>query len=169
MIKSFDSFSCPKNKDVADFLTNKCIDFEKRNKSRTYIIIDNEKLEQKELSILGYFSLALKSLTIYNELVSPTLRKKMDGFCTEANDFETFLIGQLGRNNSVTNKELPGKDILNMATSFIDRAQEFVGGRVIMIDCEDNKKIIAFCEANNFKYIQKHNTKENLIQMIKTI
>ena len=167
----FGSFSCCKSKDVESFLKTKSIDFEKRNKSRSFIVLDSEELHKyKRLSILAYFTLALKSLKVHNEKVTPALRRKMDGFDKNAKEFESFLIGQLGRNDTIKSSELPGKDLLNMAISFISKAQKIVGGRIVMIDCENNNKLIKFYEDNGFILIQEHNKKPmNLIQMIKVL
>jgi hypothetical protein len=93
----------------------------------------------------------------------------MDGFAKKATDFETFLIGQLGRDDSVSSAELPGSEILEVAISFVKKAQKYVGGRIIMIDCENNEKVIQFYRDNEFIIIQKHDKKDNLMQMIKVI
>jgi arsenate reductase-like glutaredoxin family protein len=45
--KIFGSFSCSQNKDVEEFFKQQCLDFEERDKSRTYLIIDQDELEQK--------------------------------------------------------------------------------------------------------------------------
>lgn len=167
--KLFDSFSCCKSKDVEYFLKNKSIDFEGRNKSRTFIVIDFEKLQKRNLSILAYFTLSLKSFKVHNKKVKSTLRKKMDGFNKKAIKFESFLIGQLGRNDTIKSSELPGKDLLNMAISFISRAQKIVGGRIVLIDCENNDKLIKFYEENDFILIQDHSEKSNFVQMIRVL
>ena len=49
------NFSC-KDKDVEHFLKNKSFDFEKRDKSRTYLVFDDEKYAMGDASIVGYFT-----------------------------------------------------------------------------------------------------------------
>lgn len=50
------SFSCTQDKDIEDFLHNRAIDFERINKSRTYILCDNDIwCKESRLVILGYF------------------------------------------------------------------------------------------------------------------
>jgi len=54
--KSILCFTC-QDADVESFLKNKAIDFEKRDKSRTYLITDDENN-----NLLGYFTLSLTTL-----------------------------------------------------------------------------------------------------------
>ena len=49
-------FTC-QDDDVEDFLKHKAIDFENRDKSRTYLITDDDSP-----NILAYFTLSLKAL-----------------------------------------------------------------------------------------------------------
>lgn len=73
------SFSCKQNKDIENFLHNRAIDFEHINKSRTYILCDDDIWCKKEiLVILGYFSVALKVLDLPKN-ISNRLRKNLDG------------------------------------------------------------------------------------------
>jgi len=50
------NFSC-QDDDVESFLKNKAIDFEKRDRSRTYLLVDDDNN-----NLLGYFTLSLKAL-----------------------------------------------------------------------------------------------------------
>jgi hypothetical protein len=58
-------FSCPKNPDVEHFFKNSSIEFTKKNQSVTYLIFVSGTME-----LVGYFTLALKPLTIKGEAVS---------------------------------------------------------------------------------------------------
>ena len=100
------SFVCEKDEDIQQFLHSKAVEFEKLSKSRTYLICDQEQLENTEdnsesLKIYGYISLALKVLSIPNE-ISNRMRKELDGFSSKIHgerisDFPCYLIGQLSR------------------------------------------------------------------------
>ena len=85
----FDTFSCPKNKDIEDFLKEKSIDFEKKHFSRTYLVIDEHQ------NLAGYFTLALKAMNL-DKRVSNRLRKLVSGYSNKP-DSAIYLIGQLGK------------------------------------------------------------------------
>lgn len=68
----FSRFSCPKNLDVERFLKKSAIDFTKKNQSVTYVVIS-----VKDGVLLGYFTLALKPLTVRGKTVSNTTKKKL--------------------------------------------------------------------------------------------
>lgn len=65
-------FSCPKNPDVEHFLKKSAVEFTKKSQSVTYPVFS---VEDKEL--LGYFTLALKPLTVRGETVSNTMKRKL--------------------------------------------------------------------------------------------
>ena len=65
-------FSCPKNPDVERFLKKSAVGFAKKNQSFTYLVFS---VESKEL--LGYFTLAIKPLTVRGEMVSNTMKRKL--------------------------------------------------------------------------------------------
>ena len=58
------SFICTDNTDIANFLHEKAIKYEQLGKARTYLFFDEEKLERGLFVIVGYFSLALKTLIL---------------------------------------------------------------------------------------------------------
>ena len=100
LLDAFSRFSC-QDKDVEKFLKEKALDFDKRNKSRTYLLIDGDKDE--EIIIMGYYTLTLKSLK-YNANLSKSKVKKIDGFRSDVIETESVLIGQLGKDYIYRNK-----------------------------------------------------------------
>jgi hypothetical protein len=62
-------FSCPKNKEIENFLRENAIDFAKRKMSITHLVID----EQGEL--IAIFTLTHKAIEISDAGLSSTLRK----------------------------------------------------------------------------------------------
>lgn len=143
------------------FLANKAVLFEESRKTRTFLIIDKDFNK-----IHAYFSLALKSVLI-NKEVSNTTKKHIGGMFKADSHFATLLIGQIGRCDSVHKVVLPGKTILNKCLSVINDVTRLVGFRTVLIECENNQKLIEFYTLNGFKYLQKCNDDTNMIQMIR--
>ena len=65
LVRLLSDFSCPKNPDVEYFLKKNAIEFTKKNQSVTYLVFSNDEGE-----LIGYFSIALKPLTVRGETVS---------------------------------------------------------------------------------------------------
>lgn len=75
------TFSCEQDSDIASFLHSRAVEFERLSKARTYLIVDEISLKQGTFTILGYFSIALKTLSI-PETLSNRARKELDGLDT---------------------------------------------------------------------------------------
>ena len=74
--KYLPGFHCAKDRDLEDFLRNKAVDYERRNKSRTFLIMDIDKMQdENRAEIIAYFTLAIHSLQI-PEQASKSLIKK---------------------------------------------------------------------------------------------
>lgn len=72
LVRMLSDFSCPKNPDVEYFLKKNAIEFTKKNQSVTYLVFSNDEGE-----LIGYFSIALKPLTVRGETVSNTVKRKL--------------------------------------------------------------------------------------------
>lgn len=146
-------FFCEKNIDVQEFLQSKATDFERRDLARTYLIIDEElTLLEGHIVILGYFTLAMKSL-IFDSEISKEVKKKI------ANDKNAeiatgYLIGQLGKNDRYR-EYIKGEEILHSAIELIQDIHMKLAGRFIYVECDDTPKLLSFYERNHFKVIQK--------------
>lgn len=171
------SFSCSQDKDIEYFLHNRAIEFEQLSKSRTYLICSQEELETKnitELTVYGYISLAIKILSV-PIAVSNRVRKELDGFSAkihgeQISDFPCYLIGQLSRNSNISRDALNGEMLINFAEDIIATAVEAVGGRYMMIECRDSKKLIQFYKNNDFEEIARiPDNKQPMVQMIRKI
>lgn len=165
LLSFISNFSCSKNQDVQNFLTtDKCISFEKRNRSRTYLIL-NETNE-----ILGYFSLALKTLFARKKSFTNAIRKKINpGKCcssisTEVDYYNVYLIGQIGRNDSFTRKDLSLSDILSEIFSILIEVQNRVGGSSILVEVDNNQKLIELYKKHGFQYLDTD--QEDLSQLL---
>ena len=160
IIQLLNGFRCKKDEDIELFLQNKAIEFERLSKSRTYLVCDVNDLENKsidELIIYGYISLALKVLTV-PENTSNRVRKKIDGLSAKSHgkvitDFPCYLIGQLSKNSDIEGNTLSGKELIDFAYSVIAAAMNAVGGRYVMIECKNIKKLTEFYKNNDFHEI----------------
>lgn len=65
-------FSCPNNPDVEYFLSHNAIEFTKKDQSVTYLVFDDE-----DASLVGYFSLTVKPISIRASNISKTMAKKL--------------------------------------------------------------------------------------------
>lgn len=163
IIKKFNTFSC-KNNDVENFLKTKAIDFEKRNKSRTYLMIDIDTLD-----IMGYYTLSLKSVD-FTDSVSKNIIQKIDGFSKSVKSVAVILIGQLGKNSNYAH-QYDGFELLQYAIDTIYDIQDNVGGRICLIETEnspENLKVINFYKSHGFKTLQIDKT-DTYLQMFRLL
>ena len=65
-------FSCPDNPDVEYFLLHNAIEFTKKDQSVTYLVFNAE-----DASIVGYFALAVKPISVNVANISKTMAKKL--------------------------------------------------------------------------------------------
>lgn len=143
------SFSCEKNKDVESFLHNKAIENEKRDLSRTSLVID----EDNNHEIIGYFTVLIKSFDFTN--VSGTKRKQLTGN-KKASSFNAILVGQLARSDAYKDI-VSGKQILDLT---IEHCKNFIKSttamKVVCVEFEDIEPLHTFYESNQFKVLQKN-------------
>ena len=173
------SFSCAYDEDIQNFLHNRAIEFERLSKSRTYLIVSEEQLENPEIAfdeftIYGYISLAVKVFTVPEE-TSNRQRQQLDGFSAkehgkQISNFPCYLIGQLARNSNVPKDSISGADLLKFAYDMIAISVDAVGGRNILVECHNNKKLLQFYLDNGFNTISKMpDESQSMIQMIRRI
>ena len=168
------SFICTDNTDIANFLHEKTIKYKQLGKARTYLFFDEEKLERGLFVIVGYFSLALKTL-ILPESTSTNRRKVIDGFYGKLHghpirEVSCYLIGQIAKNSSLNQYSLSGKDLLENALATIIPATEIVGGRWVLVECQNIDKLLNFYKENGFEYVAREpDDQEEMVQMIRRI
>lgn len=155
--KILKTFVCTKNTDVQDFLHNKAITFERNLRSCTYLYVSNA-----DKSVAGYFSLGI-TYTLTNKLDKAVV-KFLDGYTDETIAIPCYLIGQLGKSD--TCKEKIGSFLLDDALSIIDKAQESLNGRFVLIDSVNDERVIKFYEQNSFIAIENDKSLKS-IKMIK--
>jgi len=156
--KLLETFECTKNQDLQEFLHNKALTFEKHLRSRTYLYIDNVSK-----NIVAYFTIAVNTLHTAN--ISKEVIQLLDGYRDDIVTIPCFLIGQLGKSSEYESLKI-GEFVLNDAISIIDESQKSLGGRFILLDAINNKKVLSFYEENAFFAIED-DAKSESIKMIK--
>jgi len=100
--------------------------------------------------------------------LTKSLQKKICGMFV--NDFvPVFLIGQLGRCDTINNNHFNGSLLLELCFEIISKANNIVGGRCILVECNNIDKLITYYEKNQFRQIKTDETNLDLLQMIRFI
>ena len=153
------------------------IEFTKKNQSVTYLVFSND-----DASLVGYFTLTVKPITVNAENFSNTMKRKLAKVSEldEENGTYTlsaYLIAQLGKNyKDGLNEKIAGEQLLQAAIETIKELQYMVGGMVIFLEAEDKEKLMRFYEdENGFKRFDTKEVKagtENahvLVQLLKIL
>ncbi len=159
LVELLSGFSSPKNKDVERFLKKSAIEFTKKNQSVTYLVVSAE-----DVRLLGYFTLALKPLTVRGETVSNTMKRKLLRISEldEKSDTYTmsaYLIAQLGKNFSESGgTEITGAELLKLAWDKIKEIQYLGGGVVTFLEAENEERLLSFYRDNRFSQFDTRQT-----------
>lgn len=154
------NFCCPQNKDVQEFLKIKAIEFSKRGLAGIHLVF--MKIKEK-MKLLGYFTLSNKIISIQKKSLSNKLRSRISKFVSYDKDNNKYvlgaiLIGQLGKNyNEDLNRLITGDELLKMACEKVKDTQMDIGGKVVYLECEDNKYLLDFYKSNGFVNFGKRN------------
>jgi F0F1-type ATP synthase gamma subunit len=159
VIEAISRFSC-RDLDVETFLKNKALEFERRNKSRTYLIFGGDN------TLWGYFTISLKALPFASS-VSRSMVKNIDGFSKDIQAVGIILIGQFGK-DMITAKDVSGAELLDMCVKTIYEAQKFVGGRFVLLECQNIDKIVEFYRNNGFEFLQ-YDERDKYLQMVRKL
>ncbi len=177
LYKLLSDFSCPGNPDVEFFLLHNAIEFTKKDQSITYLVFS-----ESDAALVGYFSLAIKPISICAANISKTMAKKLSRVSIlnqKTNSYTTaaYLIAQLGKNYSLPKEQqISGSVLLGFALKTISNLQYSIGGIIEFLECEDNDFLLNFYIQNHFKpfdtrtTIPTHNGKAHqLHQLLKFI
>ena len=169
-------FSCPVNPDVEKFLKCSSVDFTKKNQSVTYLVFSTVGGK-----LLGYFTLALKPLTVRGETVSNTVKKKLLRISELDRESDTYtmsayLVAQLGKNYSESaGKMITGTELLELAWDKIKETQYEFGGMVVFLEAENKEKLLSFYRNNCFSQFDTRQTTSNknapheLVQLLRLL
>jgi hypothetical protein len=166
------SFSCHLNTDIENFLKRKAISFARQGIAATYIVIpDGEDTPV----VVGYFSLANKVILVnLSSVKNSDWRRRFNRFGRFQEETGSYLlavplIGQLGKNFSDDAECLiTGHDLIAHAEEKIRTTQKVIGGKMVYIECTDEKALVSFYENNGYHIINHRKSDEgDLLQMIK--
>ncbi|PKM47710.1 MAG: acetyltransferase [Firmicutes bacterium HGW-Firmicutes-8] len=114
-----------------------------------------------DFELFAYFTIALKVLKI-SDSIPKTLIKKLDGLYKNIQETPVYLIGQLGKNDKYTDC-ISGQEIIEYALSVILKSFQYVGGRIILVECINDDNLIEFYVKNGFVFLQE----AELVQMVR--
>ena len=170
-------FSCNKNTDVERFLKEQAVEFTKKNQSVTYLVFSDE-----DASLVGYFTLAVKPISVKAERFSNTMNRKIArvGNYDEENgtyNLSAYLVAQLGKNfTEKANGKVSGRQLLQAALDTIKELQYMIGGMVVFLETEDKEPLLRFYEEKNgfkrfdTKAVRKGTDEERrLVQLLKVL
>ena len=159
LLQILSEFSCPLNPDVERFLKYSSIEFTKKNQSVTYLVFS-----VADGKLLGYFTLALKPLTVRGETVSNTVKRKLLRVSeldkkSDTYTMSAYLIAQLGKNFSEKDgKMITGAELLGLAWDKIKATQYMFGGMVTFLEAENEEKLLSFYRENRFSQFDTRQT-----------
>ena len=159
LLQVLSGFSCPRNPDVERFLKKSSVEFTKKNQSVTYLVFDISSMV-----LVGYFTLALKPLTVRGETVSNTVKRKLlrVSELDESSDTYTmsaYLIAHLGKNfTNGAEKKITGEELLALAWDKIKEIQYLGGGMVTFLEAENEEKLLSFYRGNHFSQFDSRQT-----------
>ena len=159
LLQVLPGFSCLRNPDVERFLKKSSVEFTKKNQSVTYLVFDISSMV-----LVGYFTLALKPLTVRGETVSNTVKKKLLRVSEwdEKSDTYTmsaYLIAQLGKNfTNGADKKITGEELLALAWDKIKEIQYLGGGVVTFLEAENEERLLSFYRDNRFSQFDTRQT-----------
>ena len=159
LLQVLSGFSCPKNPDVERFLKKSSIEFTKKNQSVTYLVFDVSSME-----LVGYFTIALKPLTVRGETVSNTVKKKLMRVSeldeqSQTYTMSAYLIAQLGKNfKNGAEKKITGEELLELAWDIVEKMQYMGGGMVTVLEAENSERLLSFYQANRFQTFDTRQT-----------
>lgn len=110
------------------------IEFTKKSQSVTYLVFSLSSME-----LVGYFTIALKPLTVRGETVNNTVKRKLLRISEldEKSDTYTmsaYLIAQLGKNyTDGRDKEITGKELVELVWTVVEEIQYLGGGIVAFL------------------------------------
>lgn len=96
--------------------------------------------------------------------VSKSQRKRLDGFSKNAESIRAFLIGQIGKNQALENNPITLDHILNEIYLIIYDARALIGGRVIILECENQQSLVELYEKHGFKLLETEETPESQLK-----
>ena len=168
------TFESP-NKDVESFLKNKSVQATKLNTATTYLVY-NERTPV-EIDLVGYFSLAMKMLTLKKVSLSKSTEKVISRFGYYDEDSDSYkvpaiLVAQFGRNFSANSSSIPGSELMAITLRQVKEVLSFLSGKTVFLECEKEQKLIDFYKSNGFSIFDNEvlsKDKKELMQLYRLL
>ena len=149
------SFESP-NKDVEKFLKLKSVQATKLNTATTYLVY--RERNPVEIDFVGYFSLAMKMLTLKKVSLSKSSEKIISRFGYYDEDSDSYkvpavLLAQFGRNFNANSVSISGADLMAITLQQVKNALSFLSGKTVFLECEKKQKLIDFYKTNGFSVL----------------
>ena len=131
--------------------------------------------------LVGYFTIALKPLTVRGETVSNTVKKKLLRISeldeeTQTYTMSAYLIAQLGKNfTNGANEKITGAELLEAAWNKVEEIQYQAGGVVTFLETNDDARLLSFYNDNKFvkfdsrQTISKDQETHELVQLLRLL
>lgn len=169
-----ESFKSP-NKDVETFLKTKAVQATKLNTATTYLVY--KEISQIEIDLVGYFSLAMKMLTLKKSALSSSKEKVISRFGYYDEDSDSYkvpaiLVAQFGRNFDDNSASVSGSDLMTITLNQVKTALSYLSGKTVFLECEKEQKLIDFYKNQGFILLDNEVTSKNskeLLQMYRLI
>jgi len=124
--------------------------------------------------LLGYFSVANKSLILPNErfenLSNSKQKKLMQSGQKVGNGFylvNSYLLGQLGKNFNLSESEqIKGNFLLSLAFELLLEAKELINAKYVWLECRNSEKLVDFYKKFGFEKIDNFISKDGLVVMM---
>jgi len=147
------TFKCTREEDSEKFLLKNAWRHESKSISRTYLKVDTD-----ENKVLGYFTLAMKCLSVEVSELDQSLSEPMN---INNGIAQAYLIGQLAKADGAGSGF--GKRMMDDALRTIREGKRMFGCNLVRLDCKD--ELIKYYESCGFTLIGKNKTK-TLNQMV---
>jgi len=169
-----ESFKSP-NKDVETFLKAKAVQATKLNTATTYLVY--KEISPIEIDLVGYFSLAMKMLTLKKSSLSSSKEKVISRFGYYDEDSDSYkvpaiLVAQFGRNFDDESASVSGNDLMTITLNQVKTALSYLSGKTVFLECEKEQKLIDFYKEQGFILLDNEITSKNskeLLQMYRLI
>ena len=137
------SFKCKNNSEIEHFLHSNAVDFARRKMAMTYLVVDDDE------EIAAYYTLTHKAVEIPCDNMSSSMKRKIARFSQFDEEYgsftvSAFLIAQFGKNSSYKGENLAGNSLMDTALNVFSHVQYEIGGSIVYLECEDNKKLLDF-------------------------
>lgn len=138
-----DGFSCAKGDYHANFLRDDALGYHLDETSKTYLMINADVLadvvsgnqDAAGRLIAAYYTISLSSIALENHAISKKKQKRMRRHMFKRDEsIGCFVIASLCRSSEYTRDTLPGGEVLAECLATIKKAQEVVGGTLVLVD-----------------------------------